>query len=276
MKTNRLKFIGIIVCSASIMYVGCKKDTTPPPLSPSDQATQVAMENSSIEAAFADAFRQVDQAAKQQGLKISPNTCPTVSFVPNDLTTYPKDVVIDYGTSCTGTDGVVRSGSILAHLTNAYTASGSVTTITFDNYYVNSRHITGTEIITNAGTNNNGHYVFNVTVENGNLYSIDGVTLYNSTQQREWIEGDNTLLDPTDDVYMISGTASGTTTGGVDYSLVITTDLRVAVDCAWIESGVVAITEPNIPVITLNYGNGNCDNVATATCSGYTFNIIMQ
>ena len=276
MKTKKLISVSIIVCLATIMFSGCKKDTTPTPTptSPSTQASKVAMENASAEGAFTDAFRQVDQAVKQQGLK-SIQTCCTVSFTPNDLSTYPKDVVIDYGTSCTGDDGVVRSGQILAHLTKAYPDSGSVTTITFNNYYVNSRHITGTERITNVGRNSLGHHVFDVEVQNGNLYSPDGITVYNSVQQREWIEGESTLLDPMDDVYMITGTASGTTTNGVNYTLVISTALRVAVGCAWIESGIVNITEPNIPVISLNYGDGTCDNNAVATCSGYTFNIVM-
>jgi len=273
MKTK--KIIGIIVCSAILMSAGCKKDPVPTtPTSPANQATKVAMENATIDAAFTDAFRQVELAIKQNGLK-EISSCCNVTFTPADLGTFPKDVVIDYGTSCTGSDGVVRSGQILAHMTSAYQDSGSVTTITFNNFYVNNRHITGTERITNVGINADGHRLFDVEVQNGNLYSPDGITVYNSLQQREWIAGDSTLLDPTDDVYVITGTASGTTTNNVNYTLVITTPLLVAVDCAWIQSGVVEITEPNIPVITLDYGNGTCDDDAVATCSGYTFNIVM-
>ena len=104
---------------------------------------------------------------------------------------------------------------------------------------------------------------------------MNGVTTYNSVQEREWIEGDNTLLDPMDDVYMITGTANGVTIDGTSYTVVITSALRVAVDCAWIESGIINVTEPNIPVITIDYGSGNCDNIATVTCSGYTFTINM-
>jgi hypothetical protein len=275
MKNAKRILVSFLISTIMILDAGCKKDTnTPEVVTPSAQATQVANENASVDGAFVDAFRQVDTKLKQQGLK--PGECCTVTFTPNDLVTYPKDVVLDYGTSCTGIDGITRSGKILVHLTKSYIDSTSVTTITFDNYYVNSRHITGTEIITNLGTNLSGHMVFNVEIQNGNLYSPDGVTVYNSVQQREWIEGDGTLLDPTDDVYLITGTASGTTTDGINYSLTITTPLRVAVGCPWIESGRADITEPNIPVITMDYGSGSCDNQAVATCGGYTFNIVMQ
>lgn len=278
MKTRKLIVIGLTICFANGIHVGCKKEQTTPSTQtssePADQIAKVAAENASIEAAFTDAFRQVDMATKQNGLKTT-ITCPTVTFTPFDQTTYPKDVIIDYGTSCTGIDGVIRSGQILAYLTKSYIDSGSVTTVTFNNYYVNNRKITGAEIITNAGKNSAGHHVFNVTIQNGNLYSPDGVTSYNSVQQREWIAGDGTLIDPMDDIYMITGSGSGTTTSGVNYTVSITSALRVAVACAWVESGRADITQPNIPLVTMDYGSGTCDNQAVATCNGNTFNIVM-
>lgn len=278
MKT-RIIILGVIATAAiGSIFNSCKKDDTSSATqtkpSVTTSATKAATENATIDGAFTDAFRQVDKAAKENNVKDS-NSCPIVTFTPPDLSTYPKDLVIDFGTGCTGSDGVLRSGKILAHLTKSYIDSGSVTTVTFDNYYVNSRKITGTEIITNQGKNNAGHPVFEVQVQNGNLYSPDGVTTYNSVQQREWIEGYNTLLDPMDDVYMITGTANGVTTDGTSYTVTITSALRVAVGCAWVESGTLNITEPNVPVITLDYGNGNCDNIATVTCAGYTFTINM-
>jgi hypothetical protein len=277
MKTKIL-IQGVIAAAAiGLFFSSCKKDDsssiTPPKPNAITGVTKVATENASAEAAFADAFRQVDKAIKESNKK-DPNSCPTVTFTPADLT-FPKDLIIDFGTSCTGDDGVIRSGKILAHLTKSYTDSGSVTTITFDNFFVNSHQITGTEIITNMGKNLAGHHVFDVVVQNGNFYSPDGITAYNSVQQREWIEGDSTLLDPMDDVYLITGTADGVTTDGTPYTVTITSALRVAVGCAWVESGTLNITQAGIPVITLDYGTGNCDNIATATCSGYTVTINM-
>lgn len=279
MKTPELFFICVIVCLASVMNVGCKKDADSVPnptnpASPMTQAAKVTTENASIQAAFADAFQQVDLVLMQNGLRLT-HSSVIITITPNDLTSYPKDVVIDYGTSNTGSDGVVRSGQILAHLTAPYIDSGSVTTISFNNYYVNNRLITGTETITNSGRNSAGNYMFDVVILNGNLYSPDGVTVYNSHQQREWIEGDNTLLDLFDDVYLITGNGSGITTDHSNYTFIITQPLRATIACAWVESGKLDITELNIPVITLDYGDGNCDDQAIATCGGYTYNITM-
>jgi len=273
MKTKR---IFCIILTATVMVLSsCKKDPEPvQPVSPYEKATKVATENAAVEAAFADAFRQVELAITQNSLKML-SSCCNVTFTPNDLGTWPKNIVIDYGTSCIGFDGVERSGQILVHMSKPYFDSSSVSIVTFNNFYVNNRQITGLERITNLGKNLAGNHVFRAEVEDGNLYSPDGITAYNSIQEREWIEGDNTLLDPCDDVYMITGTANGTTTDGTHYTLVIVSPLRVAIACAWIQSGVVDISMQNIPVINLDYGNGICDNIAVATCSGYTFNIIM-
>jgi hypothetical protein len=280
MKT-KIIILGVIAAAAiGLIFNSCKKDDSSsttnnqikPPTTPN--VAKAATENATIDGAFTDAFRQVDKAAKENNVK-GVNSCPTVTFIPADLTTYPKDLTIDFGTSCTGTDGVIRSGQILVHLTKCYIDSGSVTTVTFNNYYVNGNKITGTEIITNEGKNTAGHPVFEVQVQNGNLYSISGVTTYNSVQQREWISGYNTLLDPMDDVYLITGTASGVTTDGTAYTVTITSPLQVALNCAWIESGTLDITESGIPVITLDYGTGNCDDIATATCDGYSVTINM-
>lgn len=273
MKTKKAIGLALILLVSGVIYTGCKKDNNDNSFATTVDYSKVATENATVEAAFNDAFRQVDQTLNENDVK-GTNSCATVTITPFDLT-YPKDVVIDYGTSCTGVDGVVRSGKILAHLTDAYVDSGSVTTVTFDNYYVNGRKITGTEIIANAGTNTAGHHVFSVAIQNGNLYSADGVTSYNSTQEREWISGDTTLLDPFDDVYMITGTANGTTTDGTTYTLTVTSALKVAVSCPWVESGEIEIDPMGGSIITISYGSGACDNAATGTCSGYVFNIVM-
>jgi hypothetical protein len=275
MKTKIVDSIAALLILLAIVFVGCKKDNNNNNTPTIPNYSKVATENASIEAAFTDAFRQVDKTCKENGVK-DINTCPTVTITPFDLVTYPKDVEIDYGTSCLGTDGVYRSGKILAHLTKAYIDSSSVTTVTFDNYYVNLHHITGTEVITNLGKNQANHHVFGVEIQNGNLYSIDGVSVYNSTQQREWIAGDNTLLDPTDDVYLVTGTGSGTTTDGTAYTVNIVTPLQVAVGCAWIESGILNITIANNPNIQIDYGSGACDNAALVTWGVYSFNLVMQ
>ena len=269
MKSKVILSLAVLFTLAIVILISCKKDTTTNQTS-TVNFSKVGTENATIDGAFTDAFRQVDQTCKQHNYK-DINSCPTVTI---DSLAYPMHVTIDYGIACTGNDGVVRSGIIYAALTKPYIDSASVTTVTFSNYIVNTHKITGTEIITNVGKVN-GHHVFDVTVQNGNLYSIDGVTTYNSVQQRTWIHGDSTLLNPMDDVYSITGSGSGTTTDGTSYTVSIGTPLQVALNCPWVESGTLNVTVPNYPAITVDYGNGACDDAAVVSCAGYTFNLVM-
>jgi hypothetical protein len=78
-----------------------------------------------------------------------------------------------------------------------------------------------------------------------------------------------------DDVYLIEGSTTGTSARGSSYSAVITTPLRKANACPWIESGVVTITPRNKKTRTIDFGDGTCDNKATVTIEGKVYNITL-
>src|SRR6476659_8877156 len=99
-------------------------------------------------------------------LRAAIGLCATVTVTPND-TTYPKTITIDFGDSCVGVDGKLRSGKIVLHLTGPIRRSGSVMTITFVNFYVNHIHLEGTKIISNLSEN--GAVKFTVQVVGGKV-----------------------------------------------------------------------------------------------------------
>lgn len=93
-------------------------------------------------------------------------TCATITF---DTAASPKTLTIDFGTTdCLCGDGNYRRGKILVSWTGPYRDSGSVRTITFDQYFVNYNQLQGTKTVTNNGTNGSGHPTFTVTV-NGSV-----------------------------------------------------------------------------------------------------------
>ena len=92
---------------------------------------------------------------------------------------------------------------------------------------------------------------------------------------REWIAGESTILDPWDDVYLISGTADGTGINGNTFSVVIHNPLRVALNCKWIESGTLTLTPQNLSPRDVDYGSGACDDQATVTINGTVYNVTM-
>jgi hypothetical protein len=79
------------------------------------------------------------------------------------------------------------------------------------------------------------------------------------------IEGGETE-DKEDDVWQITGSASGTTIDGNEYTKVISDDdpLIAPRDCLWIVSGTVTTTSGDVTVV-IDFGDGECDNLATRT-----------
>jgi hypothetical protein len=275
----------IILIASSILYVSCKKNNE-------DKDQNAAIDNATAENAFNDVFNQVDNAAKQTSgtgaekvMQIDSVGCGTITISSINDTVWPKTLIIDFGsTYCLCNDGRYRKGIINAVLTGRYRDSTTVITITLDQYYVNNYHIEGTKVITNLGhigtTNGTSNLMYSISVTNGLITNPSGnQTTWNSTRNREWIEGESTLWPNwTDDVYLITGSADGIDQNGNNYNVTIGTPLRVALDCKWIESGTLDITPQGLSTRTVDFsvGGGGCDDQASVTINGVTYNFTMH
>jgi hypothetical protein len=89
---------------------------------------------------------------------------------------------------------------------------------------------------------------------------------------REWIQGSDTP-NRWDDIYLVTGTANGARPNGLTWEREIMTPLRVELACRFIVSGTVELHPEGRPVSLLDYGNGDCDNIATFTMNGKTYTI---
>ena len=187
-------------------------------------------------------------------------------------------ITIDFGSSnCLCNDGRNRRGQIIIHYTGGgYFDVGSVKTITFNNYYVNDHHVEGTKTVTNNGLNSSGHYTWNINIVNFRITKPDGhYHEWNSQRVREMIGGQNTATI-FDDVYSITGSASGINSNGESCSATITNALIRPIDCHFITTGTIVITPSNRPARTLDYGNGDCDNTGTVTINNVTYTITLH
>lgn len=279
MKT-KVKILGVIAALAiGLMISSCKKEDNQNNVPNNPQSTvKSASDNATAESVWGGIFKQADNAAHNTGnLKELTGGCPTITI--NPISSYPMTITIDFGTACTCQDGKIRSGIIIAVLSAPYPDSGSVLTITLQDYHeiINGTDyaVTGTETVTNMGLNNAGHLIYDVVVTNAIITSVNGTINWNSHRQNEWIEGYNTAFDIWDDVYLVTGSADGTNQNGETFEINITSALRVEISCAWIVSGTLEILTDANPPIVVDYGTGDCDNIATATCYGYTATIYM-
>lgn len=279
MKTTiaQLMTLCLIAC---VSFVSCKKDDK----EDIDNDYTTARDNNLADAYFNDVSNISDEASTGSvtSYKLGNNlgslmsTCATVSL---DTNVSPKILTIDFGpTDCLCNDGNYRRGKIIVSFTGAYADPGHTHTISFDQYFVNLNQITGTKTVVNNGLNSAGHPSFAVTV-NGSVIldaSYGGGTItQTSTRTREWIEGFNTTLW-SDDVYLISGTASGTSSKGQAYSMSTTTALRKEIGFKHFVSGILVYSRSGKSDITIDYGSGARDNIATVTIKGYSFNIILK
>ncbi len=261
--------IAFIFASASAYLVSCKKETTKTP------SYRAATDNSTAESVFGGAFKQVDNKMKTAKSSDSA-TCPALTITGS---TYPYTYSMDFGYHCLCSDGRTRSGKIISTIDKPYLDSTCHVISTFDNFYetINNvdYHVTGTQTITNLGHNSAGHPIYSVVVTNGSVTSTQGTISWTSTRQNEFVAGYNTWMNPFDDEYLVTGSSNGTDINGAAFSVNIINPLSWGMMCYYIKSGSLEIVNAGYPTITVDYGTGACDNIATVSWGTTTITIYM-
>jgi hypothetical protein len=278
MKTARIILSLLLIVTVAASFNGCKKKEEPKDY---QSQTFIANENGISEKVYDDAKLFSDQMMSLTGgLKSSEmdtvymGQCILATL---DWTASPILLTIDFGSSnCLCTDGFYRRGKIIVTFTGGYFDPGTVITYGFEDYYVNDYHVMGTKTVTNMGPNNSGNLWWDIVVDGQIVEPNNGSTFFwSSNHQLEWSEGATTPGIWWDDVYLVRGSASGTTVEGLDYTMTIVTDLVKKLNCQWVVSGVLNIQPEGWPLFVVDYGDGTCDNQATVTVNGEVYYITM-
>lgn len=248
----------------ALTVVSCRKDKD----EDLDIETQSASDNYSAESNINDVLKQVDDAATNSNLG---KAGPVITI---DSSSSPKKMIINYGTGTLCNDGKTRAGKIVVTWTGRYREIGTVVTITPDSFYQNGNKVEGTKTVENKGRNGNNNLYFTVTVTNAKITAVDGsIRTWNATRNREWISGEQTA-SILDDVYLITGTATGVNSNQRSYTSTITQALRVDFSCRYrITSGVVEVVPQGKLTRTVNYGSGTCDNSFTVTIGSKSYTV---
>ena len=213
-------------------------------------------------------------------------SCATVTRVPALGT--PMTVgqtitkTIDFGTTgCTMPNGNVLKGKIIISFVYEPNATSHNITCSFDNFYHNLRKIEGTKIYTRTMTvataASPSHPVF---VMNMNLTITlpDGRVLTRAgTRTSEIIAGYNTI-NWADNVYRVTGNWNTTFPNTGVQTSTITSPVIVKLACiptnSSLSQGIISFSR-NSNTATLDYGNGDCDNVAIFTINGVSYPITL-
>lgn len=270
-----------------LLFVGCSPEKILDQTNDTAEMAETASDFAAAESAFDEILDIVEEEAKQQGdlngfapvEKAEDRSCAEVNISRAAPGEFPVTMTLDFGESCTLSDGRIISGIIQSVFTGKMREGGSTYTITFEDFVLDGRTISGTKTVTNNGANSEGKLNFTITVDNGlMIYPNGDQVTFVSERTRTWVEGQDTKFETDgidgikDDVWEIEGTASGSSKKGNAFEVTITTPLRSQNDCRWITSGVLEISTDTFDKdIILDFGNGTCDDKAQVT-----FGLIQQ
>ena len=211
--------------------------------------------------------------------------CLNVTIVTsgNSSDPFPITITLDFGSGCASGDGHVRKGQIVATYTDRLLHPHASATIQFENFSIDSVQIDNSTsyTITNTGTSDRLQLTIDISAKlskpNGNY------TEWHSHKVITRIDGGLTS-SPLDDVMQIEGTASGTVRRSdlaVAWKAQITDPLIKRFTCRWISKGTVkegreSLSSNSQWIGVLDYGNGICDNRATLTLNGVTYQITLH
>lgn len=201
--------------------------------------------------------------------------CLTVTVHENeDGEFWPRSWTLDYGTeNCECYCGNSKRGKIHVSLSDWWRNDESLREMTFEDYYFNDNKIEGKKSILNTGINENGNLSFTRKVSDAKIIYQDGSEMsWDCEKFSELIEGGESFIFA-DDVWSVTGSGSGKNLDGNEYTMTITSPLIYKNGCFYPVSGIIEIDTDGEGLKIIDYGNEECDNVATVTINGNTENV---
>ena len=181
-------------------------------------------------------------------------------------TGYPITITLDYGDSTELKNGKVLSGIITVEITGDKNTDGAKRVVTYNDFTVDSVSVAGT--MTELFTGDNDSTKIISTAGTLVFTLADGSTITRTSEKnREWLSGLDTPLEHDDDVIQVTGKVETTTSAGESFSKTISVALLKNDSCKDYVQGIVQYIQNGTIIAELNYGDGECDGIATLTTS---------
>jgi len=177
---------------------------------------------------------------------------------------FPRSWTLDYGPeNCECFLGISRRGEIHVTLSDWWRNEGSYREVTFEDFYFNNNKLVGVKTYLNTGLNDRGNLTITKTVADAQLsYGDTGTMSWNSEKYSELIEGSETFKFA-DDAWSVTGSGSGVNVDNKEFTFAIKSALIYKNGCYYPVSGTIEFTIPNEETVIIDYGSGECDDVAT-------------
>ncbi len=274
MKNRVIAFLSIFMVS-SIFLISCQDDDDNDPQTPTTEVT-TAKQFKDVEAANTEINKTVENVfGTESGFiptdRSFTNKMSDCAAITSEVTDNTRTIVIDFGDGCE-VNGETISGSIrMSFAIELDTENKVEITYSLENFIYRDITITGNATTRFTFNNDlaNGSYTSNfVTTSDFSFTWADGLTATSTTNFTNETFFESNQDNPGEFEYysLNSGSSNTEFSNGDIYSVEITTPLRNERGCAYIVSGVI-VTNENSETITLDFGNGECDNIATQTDS---------
>jgi len=285
----KTKFLFVASLASFAFFMSCSSEETTESQAVSKTiSTDDTLINSEIDASVDDVSTIVEDQFSVQQFAALKTSAPVKSILPDCATvttvaetdSYTK--TIDFGTlGCAMPNGNILKGKISINFLKNTSSPSRTISYTLVNFYHNDKLIEGSKTITHELKSTDllavvhpvtTHLIdVKVTLSDGKIYTRTG------THVREMTEGFATFGNWEDNVFLISGNHVTTFPTGAKFTNTIITPLQVKAVCRKPipVSGTVEINK-NGGLATLDYGNGNCDNLATITVDGVSKEIELK
>lgn len=179
-----------------------------------------------------------------------------------------RELIIDFGNEgCTVNGNMLKGKMILSWERDPEAQTVSIMKV-LEDFYFNDKQVEGTKSILKELSNENGNPQFTrtgtitITWPNGTQASRSGEKV------REWVEGAlNGIWS--DNVFEVTGFWSTTFINGNTHNYEVIVPLRREVICSYFVSGSIDVERTNFSGV-FDYGEGECDNMATFTFANGT------
>jgi hypothetical protein len=268
------KFFFMLLAASMVAFSACQKEEDS--VAPTEISALERLNGSNYAKSqnlFLEAYKMVEIEAQKEptlnglvgGGSEERNACPTVS-ASSSGNAFPKTLTLDFSTGCTTLSGKTASGKIIAVFSGAIKQKGTNITVTFQNFSYNGYMLSATYALVYTSATG-----LTAQITDGKIVTPDAKTItyqgdftFVQTEGMATTYVKNGEAGILDDVYSITGSASGTDQTGKSY-VAITTPLIKKLNCEWITTGTVEIKVTGTATKKLDFGAGTCDNMATLT-----------
>jgi hypothetical protein len=284
MKTKNL-FIASLMTIA--LFISCDSTDKTSDATAANPTEQVAVD-AKIDASIDDVSNIVEDqfSMKQSGTSKSSekikSMLPACAIVTWSLTNGTFTGTIDFGTEgCALENGNVLKGKItLTFSSNFDTAEQSIT-YTFDGFYHNGKKLQGSKTIIRSLKSTEllatVHPVITCTVDLTLTFEDEKVYKRTGNRVKEMVEGYDTKGSWDDNVFLVTGSGTTTMPNGDVCTSTIQTPLRYVMACKkpFPVSGTILKVKNGTETL-VDFGNGECDNLAAITVAGVTTTIELK